>query len=134
MAGRPVSPAHPSEDSTPRPVGFMETRWTLVLRARGETPAAQSALGELCEAYYAPVLTFIRQSGCQEEAPRYLTKGFFAMLLGGSGLDTVQQGRGRFPSFVLGAVKNFLANQHDRGQAAKRGGGQVVVSIEAGAR
>jgi RNA polymerase sigma-70 factor (ECF subfamily) len=45
----------------------------------------------------------------------------------------VQQGRGRFRSFLLGAVKNFLANQYDRTQAAKRGGGQVVVSIEAGA-
>jgi RNA polymerase sigma-70 factor (ECF subfamily) len=111
----------------------METRWTLVLRARGESPAAQSALSELCEAYYAPVLTFIRQSGCQQEVARDLTQGFFAMLLAGGGLDTVQQGRGRFRSFLLGAVKNFLANQYDRTRAAKRGGGQVVVSIEAGA-
>ena len=133
MAGRPVSPAHPSEDSTPRPVGFMETRWTLVLRARGESPGAQSALSELCEAYYAPVLTFIRQSGCQDEAARDLTQGFFAGLLAGGGFHNVQQGRGRFRSFLLGAVKNFLANQYDRTQAAKRGGGQVVVSIEAGA-
>lgn len=133
MARRPVSLSHPSEDSTPRPAGFMETRWTLVLRARGESPGAQSALGELCEAYYAPVLTFIRHSGCQQEAARDLTQGFFAMLLAGGGLETVRQGRGRFRSFLLGAVKHFLADQHDRTQAAKRGGGQVVVSIEAGA-
>src|ERR1035438_8831205 len=133
MACRPVSPAHPSEDWKPRPVGFMETPWTLVLRARGESPAAQSALSELCEAYYAPVLTFIRQSGCQDEGARDLTQGFFAMLLAGGGFHNVQQGRGRFRSFLLGAVKNFLANQYDRTQAAKRGGGQVVVSIEAGA-
>ena len=110
----------------------METRWTLVLRARGQSPAAQSALGELCEAYYAPVLAFIRQSGCHQEAARDLPQGFFAMLLAGGGLDTVQQGRGRFRSFLLGAVKNFLANQYDRAQAAKRGGGQTLVSIEAG--
>jgi DNA-directed RNA polymerase specialized sigma24 family protein len=128
-----VSLSQPSEGATPRPASFIETRWTLVLRARGESPAAQTALGELCEAYYAPVLTFIRQSGCQQEAARDLTQGFFAMLLAGGGLDTVQQGRGRFRSFLLGAVKNFLANQYDRTQAAKRGGGQVVVSIEAGA-
>src|ERR1035441_1630269 len=133
MAYRPVSPSHPSEDSTPRPAGFMETRWTLVLRARGESPAAQSALGELCEAYYAPVLAFIRQSGCRQEAARDLAQGFFARLLAGGGLDTVQPGRGLFRSFLLGAVKHFLADQHDRAQAAKRGGGQVVVSIEAGA-
>jgi DNA-directed RNA polymerase specialized sigma24 family protein len=111
----------------------METRWTLVLRARGESPSAQSALGELCEAYYAPVLTFIRQSGRQEEAARDLTQEFFARFLAGHGLDTVQQGRGRFRSFLLGAVKHFLADQHDRAQAAKRGGGQMIVSIEAGA-
>jgi RNA polymerase sigma factor (sigma-70 family) len=111
----------------------METRWTLVLRARGESPSAQSALGELCEAYYAPVLTFIRQGGRQEEVARDLTQEFFARLLAGGGLDTVQQGRGRFRSFLLGAVKHFLADQHDRAQAAKRGGGQMIVSIEAGA-
>jgi RNA polymerase sigma-70 factor (ECF subfamily) len=111
----------------------METRWTLVLRARGESPAAQAALGDLCEAYYAPVLTFIRQSGCQDEAARDLTQGFFARLLVGGELDTLQQDRGRFRSFLLGAVKHFLANEYDRAQAAKRGGGQMVVSIEAGA-
>jgi RNA polymerase sigma-70 factor (ECF subfamily) len=111
----------------------METRWTLVLRARGETPGAQSALSELCAAYYAPVLTFIRQGDRPEEAARDLTQEFFARLLARHGLDTVQQGRGRFRSFLLGAVKHFLADQHDRAQAAKRGGGQMVVSIEAGA-
>jgi RNA polymerase sigma-70 factor (ECF subfamily) len=111
----------------------METHWTLVLRARGESPAAQAALSELCGAYYAPVLTFIRQSGRPEEAARDLTQEFFARFLAGGGLDTVQEGRGRFRSFLLGAVKHFLADQHDRTQAAKRGGGQVVISIEAGA-
>lgn len=111
----------------------METRWTLVLRARGESPAAQAALGELCESYYAAVLTFIRQGGRQEEAARDLTQEFFARLLAGGSLDTVQPSRGRFRSFLLGAVKHFLADQHDRAQAAKRGGGQVVISIEAGA-
>ncbi|MGD0260813.1 MAG: sigma-70 family RNA polymerase sigma factor [Verrucomicrobiota bacterium] len=111
----------------------METRWTLVLRARGETPGAQSALSELCEAYYTPVLTFIRQGGRPDEAARDLTQEFFARLLAQHGLDTVQPGRGRFRSFLLGAVKHFLADQNDRAQAAKRGGGQMIVSIEAGA-
>ena len=111
----------------------MATRWTLVLRARAESPAAQGALGELCEAYYATVLAFIRQSGRQDEAARDLTQEFFARLLAGGGLDSVQPGRGRFRSFVLGAVKHFLADQHDHVQAAKRGGGQRILSIEAGA-
>jgi RNA polymerase sigma-70 factor (ECF subfamily) len=126
-----MSLSTPSADPPQCPAGFIETRWTLVLQARGESPAAQSALSELCEAYYAPVLTFIRQ-GRQEEAARDLTQEFFARLLAGGGLDSMQPGRGRFRSFLLGAVKHFLADQHDRAQSAKRGGGRTVVSIEAG--
>ena len=121
-----------SEGVAQRPAGFMETHWTLVLRARGESPAAQAALSELCEAYYAPVAAFIRFAGRDEEAARDLSQEFFARLLAGHGLDCVERGRGRFRSFLLGAVKHFLADQHDRAQAAKRGGGQTLVSIEAG--
>ncbi len=123
----------PSEDSAPRPAGFLPTRWTLVLRARGESPAAQAALGELCEAYYAPVLAFIRYAGGNEDAARDLTQEFFARLLAQHGLDTVEPGRGQFRSFLLGAVKHFLADQRRRARAAKRGGGQAPLSIEGGA-
>ena len=112
---------------------FAPTRWTQVLRARGETAEARAARGELGEAYWQPVFDFIRHTGRDEDAARDLTQEFFARLLAGGGLDTVQQGRGRFRSFLLGAVKHFLANEYDRAQAAKRGGGQIVVSIEAGA-
>jgi RNA polymerase sigma factor (sigma-70 family) len=110
----------------------MPTRWTLVLRARGGSETAQAALGELCEAYYAPVLAFIRHDGRDEEAARDLTQEFFARLLARRGLDTVEPGRGRFRSFLLGAVKHFLADQRDRARAGKRGGGQSPVSIEGG--
>lgn len=122
----------PSEPSTPSPGQFAPTRWTLVLRARGESPAAQSALAELCESYYAPVLAFIRHEGRDEETARDLTQEFFTRLLARHGLDTIDPGRGRFRSFLLGAVKHFLADERDRAHAAKRGGGQPVVSIEAG--
>ncbi|HOC56266.1 MAG TPA: sigma-70 family RNA polymerase sigma factor [Verrucomicrobiota bacterium] len=125
------TPALP-EDSTPRPAGFAPTRWTLVLRACGESPAAQAALGELCESYYAPVLAFICHTGRDADAARDLTQEFFTRVLARHGFDTVEPGRGRFRSFLLGAVKNFLSNQYDRARAAKRGGGQVPVSIEAG--
>jgi RNA polymerase sigma-70 factor (ECF subfamily) len=121
-----------TEESVSRPAGFMSTRWTLILRARGETPAAQAALGELCEAYYAPVMAFIRSGGRDQDAARELTQEFFARFLARRGLDTIEPGRGRFRSFLLGAVKHFLADQYDRDQAAKRGGGHSVLSIEAG--
>lgn len=122
-----------TEESCPHPASFVPTRWTLILRARGESTAARAALGELCEAYYAPVLAFIRSAGRNEDTARDLAQEFFARLLGGHGLDTVDPTRGRFRSFLLGAVKHFLADQHDRGQAAKRGAGQAPVSIQAGA-
>jgi RNA polymerase sigma-70 factor (ECF subfamily) len=124
---------NPSADPAQRPAGFMPTRWTLVLRARGQSPAAQAALGELCEAYYVPVHAFIRDARHDEDTARDLTQEFFARLLTGRGLESLEPGRGRFRSFLLGAAKHFLADQHDRAQAAKRGGGRTMVSIEAGA-
>jgi len=119
---------------TPLAAGqFAPTRWTQILRARGQSAEAQAALGELCAAYWQPVFAFIRRQGRDEESARDLTQEFFAHLLARHGLDTVQPGRGRFRSFLLGAVKHFLADQYDRAQAAKRGGGLSVVSIEASA-
>jgi DNA-directed RNA polymerase specialized sigma24 family protein len=119
---------------TPAPSGrFAPTRWTQVLRARGESAQAQAALGELCAAYWQPVFAFIRHEGRDEESARDLTQEFFAQLLARHGLDTVEPGHGRFRSFLLGAVKHFLADQYDRAQAAKRGGGRTVVSIESAA-
>jgi RNA polymerase sigma factor (sigma-70 family) len=126
-----------NEDSVPgRPLPadqFAPTRWTQVLQARGESPEAQAALSELCAAYWQPVFIFIRRQGHDEDNARDLTQEFFARLLARHGLNTVQPGRGRFRSFLLGAVKHFLADEYDRSQAAKRGGGQTVVSLEAGA-
>ena len=109
---------------------FVTTRWTRVLSARGETPDAQVALGQLCEGYWTPVFRFIRRCGYGEEAARDLTQGFFAQLLARHGIDGVQPGKGRFRSYLLGAVKHFLADQQDRARAAKRGGGQEPVSLE----
>jgi len=123
---------NPSEKSISHPAAFIPTRWTLILRARGESPAAQAALSELCEAYYGPVLAFIRITCRDENAARDLAHEFFAGLLSRRGLDNVEPGRGRFRSFLLGAVKHFLADQYDREHAAKRGGGQPALSLEAG--
>lgn len=121
------TPSHPASPA------FLTTRWTQVLRARGATPAAEAALGELCEAYWAPVHRFICQSGYNSDRARDLTQEFFARLLAKHGLDTVQPGQGRFRSFLLGAVKHFLADEWDRERAAKRGGGQEHVPLESSA-
>jgi RNA polymerase sigma-70 factor (ECF subfamily) len=117
--------------TTRAPATFVTTHWTRVLEARGDSPEAQEALSDLCAAYYAPVLAFLRRSGRDEEAARDLAQEFFARLLTRRGLDTVEPGRGRFRSFLLGAVKHFLADQHDRTHAAKRGGGHEPVPLDA---
>ena len=124
------------ESTTPFPptggVGhFAPTRWTLVLRARGGSEESREALSELCEAYYPPVLAFLRREGRDEDAARELTQKFFCRLLADPHLGGVEPGRGRFRSYLLGAVKHFLSEERQRAAAAKRGGGQAPLSLDA---
>ena len=111
---------------------FAPTRWSLVRRASGGSEESKVALSELCEAYYAPVLGFVRREGRDEDEARELTQEFFSRLLAEPHLGGVEPGRGRFRSYLLGAVKHFLAAERQRAGAAKRGGGQTPVSIESG--
>jgi RNA polymerase sigma factor (sigma-70 family) len=108
---------------------FVTTQWTRVLEARGDSSDAKAALSDLCAAYYAPVLAFVRRNSPDENAARDLTQEFFARLLAGRGLNADPQ-RGRFRSYLLAAVKNFLADMWDHANAAKRGGGEITISIE----
>jgi RNA polymerase sigma factor (sigma-70 family) len=110
---------------------FHDTRWTLVSRSRGSDTEARSALSELCEAYYAPVVAFLRREGRDEDAARDLAHDFFAKLLAGDTIGSADPLRGKFRSYLLGALKHFAANQRERAQAAKRGGGgKVHVMLE----
>ena len=104
------------------PSAFAITRWTLVLQAQGRSPEARAALSELCAAYYAPVQEFIRiwLHGADKAAD--LTQEFFAEILSRGGVDGADPDRGRFRSFILGAVKHFLSHARNREQSAKRGG------------
>lgn len=108
---------------------FAATRWTLVLRSRGDSEPARAALGELCEAYWNPVFRFLRTEGRDEDAARELAQEFFARILSGRGFDGATPERGRFRSFLLGALKHFLADRRDRECAAKRGGGSIPESL-----
>jgi RNA polymerase sigma-70 factor (ECF subfamily) len=102
---------------------FAATRWTQVIRARGESEEARLALGELCEAYYAPVIAFLRRERGDEESARELAHEFFQRLLAGAGVNGADPARGKFRTFLLGAVKHFLADERDRAMREKRGGG-----------
>lgn len=122
--------SQPPPQGQPPPV-FATTQWTRVLEARGQSPEAKAALGDLCVAYYAPVCAFIRSCVPDEHRSRDLTQEFFARLLKGGTIDSVDPARGRFRSFLLGAVKHFLADMHHREARLKRGGGQPVESLQA---
>jgi RNA polymerase sigma-70 factor (ECF subfamily) len=121
-------------DNTPSkqtvPAVFCTTRWTLVSRARGETPEARAALGDLCAAYWNPVFHFLRREGRNEDDSRELTQAFFAKLLGGAGIGDTNPAKGRFRSYLLGSLKHFLANQRRDANREKRGGGAVIESID----
>ena len=118
--------------NTPRTSPFAPTRWTLVLRARGETPEARAALSELCGAYYQPVLRFLRREGRDEDAARELTQEFFARILQRGDLGAADPERGRFRSYLLGAVKHFLSDQREHARREKRGGGITPESLDSG--
>jgi DNA-directed RNA polymerase specialized sigma24 family protein len=110
---------------------FRTTQWTQVLAARGESAEAKHALRDLCEAYYSPVEAFIGRYRAGHDDARDLTHQFFAKLLEGSSLKGVERTRGRFRSYLLGAVKHFLSDHVDRTSAEKRGSGQAPQSLDA---
>lgn len=107
---------------------FCATRWTLVIRASGQGDAAKAALSDLCGAYYAPVVAFLRREGRDEDAAREMAHGFFADLLEG-GVGAPERERGRFRSYLLGALKHFISKHRAAAIAQKRGAGAEHVPI-----
>jgi RNA polymerase sigma-70 factor (ECF subfamily) len=94
------------------------------------SPHARVALAQLCGTYWKPLYAFIRRSGCSTEESQDLTQEFFARLLEKNYLQTADRERGRFRSFLLGAVKHFLANQRKAARTQKRGGGEPLLSLD----
>jgi RNA polymerase sigma-70 factor (ECF subfamily) len=110
---------------------FPTTLWTVVLHAGQDEPAqAQAALAQLCEGYWYPLYSFIRRRGYSPHDAQDLTQAFFAHLLEKRGLGRVDPEQGRFRTFLLASLKNFLANDRDKANALKRGGGQTIISLQ----
>jgi RNA polymerase sigma-70 factor (ECF subfamily) len=122
-----MNPSDPSSDSSPEE--FSATRWTLVQAARGDDTRARDALAELCSAYYAPVVAFLRRDGRSDDDARELAHDFFARMLEDGGFAAADQSRGRFRSYLLGALKHFIQHERRKHQAARRGGGVEHVSL-----
>jgi len=119
--------------STGRPRHFDTTRWSLIVRARGEGPLARSALETLCRGYWFPLYAFVRRSGYSQHDAEDLTQAFFSHVLESDFIGRVAPERGRFRSFLLVSLRNFIAKQHARDVTQKRGGGQRLVDFDEGA-
>ncbi|MDB6033187.1 MAG: hypothetical protein JWM16_3525 [Verrucomicrobiales bacterium] len=111
---------------------FTTTHWSIVLMAKnGALPEATNALEKLCSIYWPSVYAYIRRDGYPPPEAQDLTQEFFARLLSNDYLHHLQDRRGKFRSFLLTFVKHFLNDERKKEGALKRGGGQVVVSLDA---
>src|SRR5438552_13632824 len=111
-------------------VAFTTTRWSVVLEAQGESPAAHEALEKLCRMYWRPIYSFIRRQGIRREEAEDITQGFFAQLLERRSFSAVRKEKGRLRSFLLGGLKYFLADEQRRAMAIKRGSGLRPIPLE----
>ena len=110
---------------------FATTSWSIVLRAAdSDAPETRQALAELCEVYWYPLYAFVRQKGHQRAEAEDLTQAFFAELLEKKRLKSADRQRGRFRTFLLVSLNNFVINRWKQSQAIKRGGGNTPLSLD----
>ena len=103
---------------------FVTTHWSVVLAAgRSDNAPARAALEQLCRNYWQPLYAYVRGAGHSREEAEDLTQEFFARLLASNTVARAEPERGRFRSFLLGALKHFLAHEWEKARAKKRGGG-----------
>lgn len=110
---------------------FATTRWTVVLAAgRKSGPQADVALEELCRTYWFPLYSYVRRQGHSREDAEDLTQAFFLRFLEKNYLEGLGSDKGKFRAFLLAALKHFLANEWDRANRQKRGGGVAPLSLD----
>ena len=118
------SPAHAAE--------FRPTRWSVVLlSAQSNAPGSRAALAALCRVYWYPLYTFVRRRGYNPEDAQDLTQGFFLHLLDHKALAQVDPLKGKFRSFLLASLQNYLSKETDRARCLKRGGKTEFVRLDA---
>jgi len=126
--GNPIS--RDSDGGHHRPV-FVTTHWSVVLSAQDkDSPGSVEALESLCRTYWYPLYAFVRRQGRSPHDAQDLTQGFFARVLEKDYLKSAACEKGKFRTFLLMALKRFLADEWDRQHAQKRGGFSPVVSID----
>jgi len=114
-----------------RPQRFATTHWTVVANAGAVgSPESRSALAELCQRYWYPLYCYVRRRGYQTAEAQDLTQQFFAALLESNLVARASAERGRFRTFLLASLDHFLANEWDKQNRLKRGGGHQILSID----
>ena len=112
---------------------FPVTRWTLVghLKEPGESGImARRALDQLCSAYWYPLYVYARRFGLDEDAAKDAVQNLFAELIEGNRMALADAARGKLRNFLLAALKNVISHNRERDRAQKRGGGQVLESLD----
>ena len=111
---------------------FDTTNWSMILKATtGDSGTARAALATLCETYWPPVYAFVRGKGHSPADAEDLTQAYFTRFLEKRYLEDFRPEVGRFRTFLRASVAHFLANEWDRERALKRGGGRVLLSLDA---
>ncbi|MCI0626377.1 MAG: sigma-70 family RNA polymerase sigma factor [Acidobacteria bacterium] len=109
---------------------FATTHWSVVLQAgERDSPQSAEALEQLCRIYWYPLYAYVRRRGSKPEDAEDLIQGFFARVLEHRYFALADPDRGRFRTFLLCSLKNFLANEHERAASLKRGGGVLPLSL-----
>jgi RNA polymerase sigma factor (sigma-70 family) len=111
---------------------FHTTNWSVVSSAgQKESEERQAALAHLCETYWYPLYSCVRRNGFSPADAQDLTQAFLCKLLAKEQFALADRERGRFRTFLLRALENFLHTQHRDANAQKRGGGKIIFSREA---
>jgi RNA polymerase sigma factor (sigma-70 family) len=122
----------PDDNSLPDATEFRPTRWSVVLlSAQSKAPGSQAALTALCRLYWYPLYAFVRRRGYNPEDAQDLTQGFFLHLLDHKALTKVDPLKGKFRSFLLASIQNYLSKETDRARCLKRGGKTEFVLLDA---
>src|SRR3954464_3562802 len=119
--------ARDSNEPPSKAARFGTTQWSMVLKA-GQ--GAEEALLRLCQIYWPPLYAFIRRRGHAVHEAQDLTQAFFAHVLEHQALGQVGPAKGRFRSFLLVSLQNFLDNEWHKAHTLKRGGRQIIISWE----
>jgi RNA polymerase sigma factor (sigma-70 family) len=120
----------PESSSQPK-AAFPATQWSIIVKAGGpSSPTTHEALERLCRTYWAPLYAFLRSRGSEAHEAKDIVQGFLARLLERNDLESVGPERGRFRSYLLAGLRNYLVSDVRRAGAQKRGGSTPPLSLD----